>query len=82
VKDEVSSQGPRSLRDDDISATDVPRRKFLGTVILRSAVVAAAMVAASCSGADDCDNDVTRFRDSDSRDLTTIAADACDTDRN
>ena len=81
MKAEASSTGPRSLRDDDISTTDVPRRKFLGTVLLRSAVVAAAAMAASCGGADSCDNDVTRFRDSDARDLTTVAADSCDTDR-
>jgi hypothetical protein len=81
VKEDKSSPGPQSLRDDQISSADVPRRRFLGSIVLRSAAVAAvAMVASACGGADDCDGDVTRFRDSDPTDRVTVAADSCDTD--
>ena len=46
-----------TLSDSDIKTVDLPRRKFLAKVGLRSAAVAAAAFTAHCSSSDRCDGD-------------------------
>lgn len=74
------AQTPKSLSDDQIVTREVPRRKFLMRVALGSAALAGAGLISACSSADDCDNDVTRFRDNDPFDTAQILADPCDND--
>jgi hypothetical protein len=69
-----------TLSDDDIKSEPVQRRKFLGTALLGTAVVAAAGFVQACSKSDDCDTDVSGFRDNDPFDLTRTTADPCDSD--
>ena len=68
----------KSLSDADIKTVDLPRRKFLAKVGLRSAAVAAAAFTARCSSSDDCDGDITRI-DADPFDPVRVG-DRCDTD--